>query len=141
MSQSKFGITVATLLCIASVRGHEIGTSRVSAVFHEGGAYEVEIVTDATALAEKLEASNGGSLHSKTSAAELLTLLVGFDEVFRQRVKIAFDGLEVRPETAYSVEPAIDATSARGVDRRGQCAGGEAEFLFGQPRGLTPSRA
>src|SRR5215213_8156546 len=41
------------------VRAHEIGTTRVSVVFHEGRTYDVEIVTDAAALAEKLDASAG----------------------------------------------------------------------------------
>jgi len=83
-------------LCSGAVRAHEIGTTRVSVAFQKGHTYDVEIVTDATALAEKLEASPGSD----------------FDEKFRQRVKLAFDGTEVRPQISYSVEPAIDALSA-----------------------------
>ena len=40
----------------AAVRAHEIGTTRVSVLFQEGRTYDIEIVTDAAALVEKLEA-------------------------------------------------------------------------------------
>ena len=92
--------------------GHEIGTSRVAVVFQDGRAYQVEIVTDATALAEKLEASLGATLPAKMSAPALQSLIANFDGRFRQRVAIAFDGVEVLPAVSYSVEPPIDATSA-----------------------------
>lgn len=98
-------------LCCGVVHAHEIGTTRVSVLFHEG-AYNVEIVTDATALAEKLEASIGSSLPAGTDAKGLETLITGFDEVFRRRVKIAFDASEVHPRISYSVEPPVDALSA-----------------------------
>src|SRR6185295_3091805 len=88
------GLTV--MLCCGAVHAHEIGTTRVSATFQEGRTYDVEIVTDATALAEKLEVSPGS----------------GFEEKFRQRVKVVFDAAEVRPQISYSVEPPIDALSA-----------------------------
>ena len=84
----------------------------MSVHFQEGRTYDVEVVTDATALAEKLEASAGSSLPAGIQAARLQALLAGFDEKFRQRIKIAFDGVEVRPEISYSVEPPIDALSA-----------------------------
>ena len=87
---------LALLLCGRAVDAHELGTTRVSATFQEGRTYDVEIVTDATALAEKLAVSPGA----------------GFEEKFRQRVKVAFDGAEVRPQISYSVEPPIDALSA-----------------------------
>ena len=103
---------VVALLCGAAVRAHEIGTTRVSVLFQEGRTYDIEIVTDATALVEKLEASAGGSLPADTRPAGLQSLLTSFDEKFRQRVTTAFDGSEVRPAIAYSVAPAADATSA-----------------------------
>ena len=100
------------LLCGAAVRAHEIGTTRVSVLFQGGRTYDVEIVTDATALVEKLEASAGRSSPADTPPARLQSLLTGFDEKFRQRVKIVFDASEVRPAIAYSVTPGIDAASA-----------------------------
>ncbi|PWU04480.1 MAG: hypothetical protein C5B51_16650, partial [Terriglobia bacterium] len=50
---------VIALAGAAALGAHEIGTTRVSVVFENGRTYNVEIVTDATALAEKLEASAG----------------------------------------------------------------------------------
>ena len=88
-------LALIVVLC-GVAQAHEIGTTRVSITFQESRTYDVEIVTDATALAEKLEASPGS----------------GFDDKFRRRVKVAFDSTEVRPETSYSVEPPIDALSA-----------------------------
>jgi len=104
-----------------AAHAHEIGTTRVSVVFHEGQtqgsaptsgrSYDIEIVTDATALVEKVEASTGGSPRPDTSPHHLQSLLTGFDETFRRRVKIAFDGSDARPGIAYSVAPGVDATS------------------------------
>ena len=103
---------VVALLDGAAVRAHEIGTTRVSVLFQEGRTYDVEIVTDAAALVEKLEASAGGSSPADTRPARLQSLLTSFDEKFRQRVKIVFDSSDVRPAIAYSVAPGIDAMSA-----------------------------
>ena len=103
---------VIALLCGAAVRAHEIGTTRVSVLFRGGRTYDVEIVTDAAALVEKLEASAGRSTPPDARPARLQSLLASSDETFRQRVKMAFDGSEVRPAIAYSVAPGIDAVSA-----------------------------
>lgn len=103
---------VVALLCGAAARAHEIGTTRVSVLFQEGRTYGVEIVTDATALVEKLEASAGWSSPADTRPARLQSLLTSFDEKFRQRVRIRFDASDVRPAIAYSVTPGIDAASA-----------------------------
>src|SRR5207247_2962130 len=99
---------VVALLSGAAVRAHEIGTTRVSVFFQEGRTYKVEIVTDATALVEKLGASAGWSSPADTRPARRQSLLTSFDEKFRQRVKIAFDASEVRPAATYSVAPGID---------------------------------
>src|SRR3954462_4486523 len=40
-------------------RAHEIRTTRVSVLLHDDRTYAIEIVTDAAALFEKLEASGG----------------------------------------------------------------------------------
>jgi hydrogenase/urease accessory protein HupE len=104
--------SVASILCGVAVRAHEIGTTRVAILFHEGRTYDVELVTDAAALVEKLEASEGGSAPADTRPARLQSLLAGFDDRFRQRVKVAFDASEVRPAITYSVMPGTDAASA-----------------------------
>src|SRR5438046_10127835 len=107
----RFSALVA-LLCCGVVRAHEIGTTRVSVLLEKGRTYDIEIVTDASALADKLEASTGGSAPSNLDPAGFKTLLGRFEPTFRQRVKVAFDGAEVRPAIAYSVAQPVDATSA-----------------------------
>lgn len=104
-------------LCGPTLCAHEIGRTRVAVLLQDGRTYRVEIVTDATALAEKLEASTGATLPynmrpSNMSAPALQSLLVNFDPRFRQRIKLSFDGVEVHPASTYSVEPPIDSASA-----------------------------
>ena len=80
---------VLSLLCGAALLGaHEIGTTRVAVQFQADQRYEIEIVTDAASLSQKLEASAGADR----------------DNVFRRRVKVTFDGSEARPAIAYSVD-------------------------------------
>jgi hypothetical protein len=100
------------LLGTAALQAHEIGTTRVSVLFKDSRTYEVEVVTDARALAEKLQAVNGITAPVPAGASRLRSLIADSDEQFRRRVKLAFDGAEVRPAIAYSVEPPIDALSA-----------------------------
>lgn len=120
------------LFCGIPVCAHEIGTTRVSVLFHEGRTYDVEIVTDATALVEKLEASSGSSLPANTGSDRLQSLLTTFDEKFRHRVKLAFDASEVRPAITYSVEPPIDSASAAAATIRftGQIPPGARQFTW-----------
>lgn len=111
-AKQRWWVAVAALLCCGVVGAHEIGTSRVSVLLNKAGTYDIEIATDASALAEKLEASTGGSAPSNLNPAEYKLLLERFEPTFRQRVKVVFDGAEVRPAMAYKVEPPVDATSA-----------------------------
>ena len=99
------------LLCAAALRAHEIGTTRVSVVLLEGRTYQVEVVTDATALAEKVLAATGSSGPAPARAGDLQALFLKSGEVTRARLRLMFDETEVHPDIAYSVEPPIDATS------------------------------
>jgi hydrogenase/urease accessory protein HupE len=111
--------TTCLLILLATAAGaHEIGTTRVAVLFQQGQTYNIEIVTDATALADKLEASTGGSLPANTSVAGFQTLFTNFDGRFRQRVKMTFDDQAVHPAITYSVAPPVDATSATSVSIR-----------------------
>ena len=86
---------LVALVCGTPVHAHEIGTTRVSVAFHEDRTYDIEIVTDAATLVEKLEASKGSSA------------LSGFDdETFIRRVKLTFDAVSythLTLPTIYSV--------------------------------------
>lgn len=118
-------------LCAAQAWSHEIGTSRVAAVFH-ANTYNVEIVTDATALAEKLEAAAGRELPATTDASRLHALLTQHDESFRRRVRLAFDDAAVTPSISYSVAPPMDATSAAAATIRltGDVPAGARQFTW-----------
>lgn len=88
-----FRIATMALIACAALSAHEIGTTRVSVVFQPAGAYSIEVVTDASALAQKLAAVSGEPEPETTDAA----LLRGHDAAFRRRVQIAFDGTKSDP--------------------------------------------
>ena len=49
-------ICAATLAMLSTgASAHEIGTTRVAVVFQESRTYDIEVVTDAASLLEKLE--------------------------------------------------------------------------------------
>src|SRR6185503_7373612 len=85
------------LLCGSAARAHEIGTTRVSVLLQDERNYTIEIVTDATALIEKLEASTGRPPGVHTDPLRQQALLRAFDDIFRRRVTVAFDGSAVHP--------------------------------------------
>src|SRR5262245_30992267 len=96
------------------VAAHEIGTTHVSALV-EDGRFDIQVVTDAASLAEKLDAataprSPGGS-PAPTTAEAIRDRLVALDDTFRQRVTVRFDDSAVHPNISYSVSPAVDDTS------------------------------
>ena len=80
---------------------HEIGTTRVTVQFPEAGTYTLEIETDAAPLLEKLAARTGR-----------MGDLASYDEAFRGKVVLAFDGVEARPGIAYSL-PADGGANVR----------------------------
>ncbi len=108
------------LLPGAVVDAHEIGTTRVSVTFKQSASYEIEIVTDAAALVEKLETVSGVAAPadqsaqnpSLRSAAVLENLLRTYDEKFRRRMAAVFDGAAVRPSIEYAVSGTATATSS-----------------------------
>ena len=121
-------MAATALLCAFSAQAHEIGTTRANVLFQPNGTYQIEIVADASALVEKLR---GAPLPPNTTTSQLLTMLQesedrlrnttatqlrtmlpALENRFRERVKIIFDGAEVRPEVSFDVTPPTDATSA-----------------------------
>jgi hydrogenase/urease accessory protein HupE len=116
----------------AVARAHELGTTRVTVLFQEGHSYSVEIATDAAALVEKLEASSGQSPSAGSTPDRLQFLLAQFGETFRQRVRLTFDGSEVRPAIAYAVSPGTDASSSpmAAIRLTGQIPPGAGHFTW-----------
>jgi hydrogenase/urease accessory protein HupE len=91
------------------IHAHEIGTTRVSVVFQQSASYEIELVTDAMSLVEKL---SGQTPQSDPNAVALQVQLENHDELFRRRVVVAFDGAAVSPAIDYSVSGVATATSS-----------------------------
>ena len=107
-------VTVALLGCGAVPGAHEIGTTRVSAVFQDSRHYDIEIVTDGVSLVEKLDAMAGVQTPQPLSAltpAAVRERLAAREDIFRQRVALRFDEVAVHPGIEYSVAPAVDAVS------------------------------
>jgi hydrogenase/urease accessory protein HupE len=110
---------IAAVSCLAAlawsfgstVWAHEAGTTQVKVLLATGRGYTIEITTDATALAEKLEVLAGVTPSPDKTPARLQALLARSDEVFRRRVNVRFDGVDVGPAIEYSVSPQTDAGS------------------------------
>ena len=93
---------LVALLGLTVLHAHEIGTTRVSVVFEQSGGYSVEIVTDATALAQKLTAAAGETQPAGGLSAESLR---SRDGVLRRRIQLAFDGRQENPSAEYFIGP------------------------------------
>jgi hydrogenase/urease accessory protein HupE len=119
----KFTAVLAALAFCATA--HEIGTSRVTALFN-GDRYTIDLATDAQALAEKLAIVTGSAPGLQIPAAQLQDLIASRDQAFRHRIKIAFDGVEVTPEIRYSITPA---------DQPGQVPGANIQLAGTIPAG------
>jgi hypothetical protein len=112
-----------------AVYAHEIGTTRVSAVFQGKTSYEIEIVTDAMSLVEKLSAQTPPS---DIGPVALQAQVKAYDEVFRRRVTVAFDGTAVRPAIDYAVSGIVTATSSpvATIHFRGSIPQGARQFAW-----------
>lgn len=119
---------IIALICCLSAQSHEIGTTRVMVQFQPNGTYDIEIITDASSLSEKLRGVPGDPL----SIDQLKPALIGFEQKFRQRIKVSFDGTEVHPAISYQVTPPIDATSAIAASIRltGEIPANAAKFTW-----------
>src|SRR5262249_48165574 len=77
-------------------------------------------VTDAAALVDKLEAVGGvtseqSSQNTPRSAALLQTLIQRYENTFRQRITVMFDGHPVQPMIRSEVSGEATATSSPGA--------------------------
>jgi hydrogenase/urease accessory protein HupE len=126
------GVIVALVPIGATVGAHEIGTTRVSALVRASGTYEIAIVTDASSLAEKLEASAGRPAPpADASADHLQSLLSHSDDAFRRRVTLAFDAPTGPPAIVYSVAPGSDTSAAAAtITLTGEIPAGARSFTW-----------
>jgi hydrogenase/urease accessory protein HupE len=96
----------------ATLIAHELGTTRVAILLNDGRTYDVNVITDAAALLEKLEASSGESPLAGLPPDRLRARIEQFGEQFRRRVALRFDGAEARPAITYAVSPGGDAAAS-----------------------------
>ena len=99
----------------APSEAHEIGTTQVTVHLHVarlggGGTYSIDVVTDADALLEKLE-TTADRPGMKPAARDFLTRLAALEDLFRERVAVAFDGAVVHPTIDFRVGPPSDDLS------------------------------
>jgi hydrogenase/urease accessory protein HupE len=113
-SSTAVSAAILVLACAIPIAAHEIGTTHVSALV-EDGRFDIEVVTDAASLAEKLDSVAGprraGGSPASTTAAAIRDRLAALDDIFRQRVTVRFDDSAVHANISYSVSPAVDDTS------------------------------
>lgn len=101
------------VLCAGGVlSAHEVGATRVNAVFTADNTYRVEVITDAAALLEKAEAvADVEPSEVGADAAALERHLLALSNVLDSRIHLTFDAADVRPALALTVVPAADAVT------------------------------
>jgi hypothetical protein len=99
---------------VNTLRAHELGGTRVSVSFGADRTYRIDIETDAGALIEKLEQARDPAFdrHSGEATASQLRAL---DDVFRTKVRVSFDGLDVRPAIDYAIDAPGEAGDPPGA--------------------------
>jgi hypothetical protein len=124
----------------ALVSAHEAGTTKVKAVLGPDKTYAVEIVTDATALVEKLEIVSGRQPGADVTPARLQRVLADSDAIFRSRLRLnvgwsphsgdgnvgrrprsgagTLDAIDLRPSIEYRVVPSEDPSQPPSAEIR-----------------------
>lgn len=130
-------VGLAVIGCAIAARGsadaHEIGTTRVAVSFAQPGRYDIEIVTDAAALAEKIETVAGRPRSMGSTPATLSdTRFAALDTVFRERVRLEFDGAAAHPAISYAIARPADALSPpiATIHLRGDVPPGAPQFTW-----------
>jgi hypothetical protein len=100
-------LLIAVILAAVPLSAHEIGTTRVTVRFPTADTFRVEIVTDAQALIEKLETRAGIATTQRVDAAQVIAR----EDLFLDRLSLAFDTGVVAPALQAVVAPAVDSTS------------------------------
>ena len=92
----------------AGAHAHEIGTTRVDLSLDAANHYRIQIVTDASALVEKLDATSGRMRELTMDAAELRERLAQSTEMFLTRARSEFNVPAPAPAVDYAVAPGTD---------------------------------
>jgi hypothetical protein len=103
-------LCLLTLLLVSSVPvfGHEIGTTRAFVSFSEHSTYRIEIVTDASALLDKLEVTSGQPRSGVVDPAGLQSRITAHLPLLSERMVAAFDGVRVFPTVSVTIAASKD---------------------------------
>lgn len=128
-------LACATLLWCAGgvVSAHEVGLTHVIANFSSDNTYRVEVVTDASALLEKVEAiADAEPSAVGADAGALEHHLRELATVLGSRIHVTFDATDVRPALALTVVPGADALTwpLAHIILTGQVPTGAKEFTW-----------
>ncbi len=105
------------VVCVATAaQAHEIGTTTVTVHLRpagpeRAGAYRIDVVTDASALVEKLQ-SMSDARRSTPMSADTAAGLAALEGTFLGRVAVRFDDAVVRPDVVFAVAPPADDLSS-----------------------------
>lgn len=99
-------IGIALIATSVVAGAHELGTTRVTLDRQPAGDLQIQVVTDAVALLEKLESMGEDPAAAPTEDPALLkTRLLAHEDVFRRRVAVTVDGSAARPDIRWEIEP------------------------------------
>jgi hydrogenase/urease accessory protein HupE len=119
LSRTRLAIPAAGFCALAvlwsltvTLGAHEIGTNRVSVIALERSRFDIEVVTDARTLLERMETIAGEPASGAVDVAALRQRLETLGPIFQRRVNVSFGGTEVAPALRWSVAP--PATAAGG---------------------------
>jgi hypothetical protein len=102
---------LTVLVATATASAHEIGTTHVEVLVQDADRYSIEVVTDAAALLDKLEAVASEHTEDRRSAARIHASFARLDPIFRTRLHLRIDDAEVVPAIEYRISEPVDATS------------------------------
>ena len=99
-----FALALAASLPL-NLLAHELGTTRVSILALDHSRFDIQVVTDASALLEKMETVAGETPTGITDPPALQRKLESMDAIFQRRLALSFDGAGVQPALEWSVAP------------------------------------
>lgn len=107
--------TTLGLVTTATLSAHELGTTRVSAIFHADRSYSIDVLTDAQSLVEKLEAVADTPTEALTpptaDAQQLQTRLRALQRELWGRMRLTFGEQLADPDLLVTVSASPDLVS------------------------------
>jgi hydrogenase/urease accessory protein HupE len=101
------------LMLAPMASAHEMGSTRVNALFRHDGTYQIDILVDPQTLLDRLTLLAGGKRLPPVPVAELPARITAQAPLLLQQTEVTFDGKRVTPRFTYvPVESSPDAVTA-----------------------------